>query len=124
MLLTTQLQNQNPLDPLDTNQFTQQLVQFAQVEQQIKQSDQLAAPLNLQKTAQATQALQGAWALQASALEGAGYEQQVVETVAELPESITSTLRRHKSTTLQLTHIRIKPTSSQLLLLLWQPLPL
>jgi flagellar basal-body rod modification protein FlgD len=28
-LLTTQLRNQNPLDPLDTNQFTQQLVQFA-----------------------------------------------------------------------------------------------
>jgi flagellar basal-body rod modification protein FlgD len=28
-LLTTQLKNQNPLDPLDTNQFTQQLVQFA-----------------------------------------------------------------------------------------------
>ena len=27
-LLTTQLKNQNPLDPLDTNQFTQQLVQF------------------------------------------------------------------------------------------------
>src|SRR6201988_1700668 len=35
-LLTTQLQNQNPLDPLDTNQFTQQLVQFAGVEQQPK----------------------------------------------------------------------------------------
>ena len=35
-LLTTQLQNQNPLEPLDTNQFTQQLVQFAQVEQQMK----------------------------------------------------------------------------------------
>ncbi|MBI4276166.1 MAG: flagellar biosynthesis protein FlgD, partial [Rhizobiales bacterium] len=30
-LLTTQLRNQNPLDPLDTNQFTQQLVLFAQV---------------------------------------------------------------------------------------------
>ena len=28
-LLTTQLQHQNPMDPLDTNQFTQQLVQFA-----------------------------------------------------------------------------------------------
>ena len=28
-LLTTQLQNQDPLDPLDTNQFTQQLVEFA-----------------------------------------------------------------------------------------------
>lgn len=35
-LLTTQLQNQSPLDPLDTNQFTQQLVQFASVEQQLK----------------------------------------------------------------------------------------
>ncbi len=35
-LLTTQLKNQNPLDPLDTNQFTQQLVQFAGVEQQMK----------------------------------------------------------------------------------------
>jgi flagellar basal-body rod modification protein FlgD len=31
-LLTTQLQNQNPLDPLDTNQFTQQLVEFAGVQ--------------------------------------------------------------------------------------------
>ena len=28
-LLTTQLQNQDPLSPLDTDQFTQQLVEFA-----------------------------------------------------------------------------------------------
>lgn len=40
-LLTTQLKNQNPLDPLDTNQFTQQLVQFAGVEQQLKTNDTL-----------------------------------------------------------------------------------
>ncbi len=56
-LLTTQLQNQNPLDPLDTNQFTQQLVQFAQVEQQLKQNEQLTTLIDLQKTAQSTQAL-------------------------------------------------------------------
>lgn len=56
-ILTTQLQNQNPLDPLDTNQFTQQLVQFAQVEQQLKQNDQLTTLINIQKTGQATQAL-------------------------------------------------------------------
>ncbi len=56
-LLTTQLQNQNPLDPLDTNQFTQQLVQFAQVEQQLKANDQLTSLVALQKTAQSTQAL-------------------------------------------------------------------
>jgi flagellar basal-body rod modification protein FlgD len=56
-LLTTQLQNQNPLDPLDTNQFTQQLVQFASVEQQLKTNDQLTSLLALQQTAQSTQAL-------------------------------------------------------------------
>src|SRR4051794_7280069 len=56
-LLTTQLQNQNPLDPLDTNQFTQQLVQFAGVEQQLKTNDQLQSLLTLQQTAQSTQAL-------------------------------------------------------------------
>jgi flagellar basal-body rod modification protein FlgD len=56
-LLTTQLKNQNPLDPLDTNQFTQQLVQFAQVEQQLKQNEQLATLVSIEKTAQATTAL-------------------------------------------------------------------
>jgi flagellar basal-body rod modification protein FlgD len=56
-LLTTQLQHQNPLDPLDTNQFTAQLVQFAQVEQQLKTNDQLTSLLTLEKSAQSTEAL-------------------------------------------------------------------
>jgi len=56
-LLTTQLKNQNPLDPLDTNQFTQQLVQFAQVEQQMKSNDQLSTLVSLDKSAQNTTAL-------------------------------------------------------------------
>jgi flagellar basal-body rod modification protein FlgD len=56
-LLTTQLKNQNPLDPLDTNQFTQQLVQFAQVEQQLKSNDQLATLVSLEKSAASTYAL-------------------------------------------------------------------
>jgi flagellar basal-body rod modification protein FlgD len=56
-LLTTQLQNQNPLDPLDTNQFTSQLVQFASVEQELKTNDQLTTLVSLQQTAQSTQAL-------------------------------------------------------------------
>lgn len=42
-LLTTQLQNQNPLDPLDTNQFTEQLVQFSAVEQAVKSNDLLTS---------------------------------------------------------------------------------
>jgi flagellar basal-body rod modification protein FlgD len=56
-LLTTQLQNQNPLDPLDTNQFTQQLVEFAGVQQQLNTNDSLQTLVSLQQTAQSTQAL-------------------------------------------------------------------
>lgn len=56
-LLTTQLRNQNPLDPLDTNQFTQQMVQFAGVEQQLKQNDQLTTLIAIEKAGQATSAL-------------------------------------------------------------------
>jgi flagellar basal-body rod modification protein FlgD len=56
-LLTTQLKNQNPLDPLDTNQFTQQLVQFASVEQELKTNDQLTTLVSLQQATQSTQAL-------------------------------------------------------------------
>jgi flagellar basal-body rod modification protein FlgD len=56
-LLTTQLKNQDPLSPLDTNQFTSQLVQFAQVEQQLKANTQLTTLVSLQQTAQNTAAL-------------------------------------------------------------------
>lgn len=56
-LLTTQLKNQSPLDPLDTNQFTQQLVQFASVEQQIKTNDNLASLLTANQTANLNNAL-------------------------------------------------------------------
>lgn len=40
-LLTVQLQNQNPTDPMDTNEFTSQLVQYAEVEQQIETNSTL-----------------------------------------------------------------------------------
>lgn len=40
-ILVTQLQNQDPTSPLDPNQFTEQLVQFASVEQSIKQNTNL-----------------------------------------------------------------------------------
>src|ERR1041385_8736854 len=56
-LLTTQLKNQNPLDPLDTNQFTQQLVQFASVEQQINMNQQLTSLVSLQKANKTTSAM-------------------------------------------------------------------
>ena len=51
-LLITQLKNQDPLDPLDANEFTSQLVQFASVEQQIYQNANLEKLLALQQTSQ------------------------------------------------------------------------
>ena len=84
-LLTTQLKNQDPLSPMDTNQFTQQLVEFAGVEQQMKTNDTLSTLVSLQQAAQTSQSLslvgatvvvkgntaqlangQAAWALNAS----------------------------------------------------------
>ena len=47
-LLTTQLKNQNPTDPLDANEFTKQLVQYSAVEQEIKSNKNLEALIQLQ----------------------------------------------------------------------------
>jgi len=55
-LLTTQLRNQSPTDPLDTNQMTNQLVQFASVEQQITMNRNLNQLISLQQAAQLTAA--------------------------------------------------------------------
>ena len=40
-LLTSQLKNQDPTSPMDSNAFTQQLVMYSQVEQQIGTNDNL-----------------------------------------------------------------------------------
>jgi flagellar basal-body rod modification protein FlgD len=45
-LLTAQLANQDPLNPVDSAQFTQQLVQYSQVEQQIETNDRLKTLLD------------------------------------------------------------------------------
>ncbi len=46
-LLTTQLKNQDPLEPLDSSEFTNQLVQFSSVEQNIATNQNLEQLLNL-----------------------------------------------------------------------------
>jgi len=48
-LLTTQLQNQDPLSPMDSTQFTQQLVEYSQVEQQINTNTNLTSLISLQQ---------------------------------------------------------------------------
>jgi flagellar basal-body rod modification protein FlgD len=56
-LLTTQLKNQDPLSPQDSSQFTSQLVQFSQVEQEINTNTKLDA---LIAAGQSNQLLQAA----------------------------------------------------------------
>lgn len=55
-LLMTQLQHQDPTSPMDTNQFTTQLVQFASVEQQIDANSSLTSLIQL---TQAGEMMQG-----------------------------------------------------------------
>ncbi|ONG55270.1 hypothetical protein BKE38_09300 [Pseudoroseomonas deserti] len=50
VLLTTQLQNQDPTNPTDSTQFTTQLAQFSAVEQQIATNAHLETLLSLQQS--------------------------------------------------------------------------
>lgn len=52
LLLTKQLQNQDPLKPMDSNEFTQQLVQYSSVEQAIKQNENLESMLAMLQSQQ------------------------------------------------------------------------
>ena len=55
-ILVTQLKHQNPLEPLDTNEFTSQLVQFTSVEQQLKTNEYLEALIYANRSVSQTQA--------------------------------------------------------------------
>lgn len=52
LLLTTQLKNQDPSEPMDTNEFTAQLVQFADVEQSIATNENLEKMLAANRSAE------------------------------------------------------------------------
>ncbi|MER2520467.1 MAG: flagellar hook capping FlgD N-terminal domain-containing protein [Bdellovibrionales bacterium] len=69
-ILTTQLKNQDPTNATDTNQFTQELVQFAGVEQQLSTNSKLDTLINLQKSS-------------SGATASLGYLNQYVETASD-----------------------------------------
>ena len=54
-LLMTQLQNQDPTSPLDSNQFTSELVQFTSVQQQIDTNSDLTQLIQLTQASQVEQ---------------------------------------------------------------------
>ena len=53
-ILTTQIQNQDPLDPTDSSKYTEQLVQYSSVEQQIRTNDQLSDLLQVMASSTAS----------------------------------------------------------------------
>src|ERR1700692_3621762 len=55
-MLMTQLQNQDPSSPMDTNQFTTELVQFSSVEQQINTNTSLTKLIQLTQAGEVMQA--------------------------------------------------------------------
>jgi flagellar basal-body rod modification protein FlgD len=52
-LLMTQLKNQDPTQPMDTDQFTTEIVQFTGVQQQVKTNSTLSQLIQLTQTGQA-----------------------------------------------------------------------
>lgn len=56
-LMTTQLQNQDPTEPMDTNALTDQITQFTQVEQQVRTNTHLEKLLAAQNQSQLSTAV-------------------------------------------------------------------
>ena len=103
-LLTTQMQNQDPLSPMESTEFTNQLVQFSQVEQQISQNTKLDKLVSLQNNNQ-TQASLGFIGLDVEATGNAfTYDGNPVKMSYTLPETPTSTkiqIKNEKGVTVQ-----------------------
>jgi flagellar basal-body rod modification protein FlgD len=98
-LLVTQLQAQDPLDPMDANEFTQQLVQFASVEQQIYQNAHLENLLKVQQNAQVAAMVNYLGTLaevKGNALPLAGGHADAGYTLPENAEETTLTIRDGK----------------------------
>ena len=93
-LLTTQLQHQDPLAPLDSNEFTNQLVNFTGVEQQVLQNQNLEKLIALQEQIQTI----GAVSYIGKVIEAAGNTNMLIDGGATfsyiLPETAESAVMR------------------------------
>lgn len=90
-ILTAQIQNQDPLEPMDSSQFTEQLVQFSGVEQQIRSNKQLETLISATNS-NAGAALSGYLGQQAEIdSSGAAYTGGEIHWRYTLPADSTST---------------------------------
>jgi flagellar basal-body rod modification protein FlgD len=90
-LLTAQLQNQDPTTPMDSSQFTTELVQFTGVQQQVQANTNLTQLISLSQDQQLTQSsamvgktvtLTGSTVPLQSGGTSIGFDTPVAETVA------------------------------------------
>ncbi len=102
-LLTTQLQNQDPLSPMDSNEFTNQLVQFSQVEQSINTNTKLDDLVSLQLGNSTT-----------AALGYVGLDIQYVSAEVALEQGESTTIRYSLDAPAQISKINIFSEDGQL----------
>ncbi|MGW8280018.1 flagellar hook assembly protein FlgD [Sphingomonas aurantiaca] len=114
-LLTTQMQNQDPLSPMDSTQYTQQLVQYSQVEQSVQQNSTLKdilASLSNQTIGQAAQFI-GRDAVFESAVSGLGAKPASWQYAADRTmASGTVTIRDAGGKTVFTAPLDVSPTTS------------
>lgn len=91
-LLTTQLKNQSPLDPLNTNEFTQQLVQFAGIEQQMRSNENLTALISATRANAVAGALGLVGATVTADGSNARYAGSTMAWNVQVPRSVTNAL--------------------------------
>lgn len=89
-ILTAQIQNQDPLEPMDSTQFTQQLVQFSGVEQQIRSNQQLETLISATRSS-AGASLSGYLGQQAEiASDTAQYSGEPISFLYSMPQDAAS----------------------------------
>jgi len=93
-LLVAQLQNQDPLEPLDANEFTAQLVQFASVEQQIQSNANLEKMLTVQQNSQAASMVN----YLGTVIEATGKDFQMLNNQSSMTYTLATSVRENTLT--------------------------
>jgi flagellar basal-body rod modification protein FlgD len=112
-LLTTQMQNQDPLSPMDTAQYTQQLVQYSQVEQSITQTGVLRDILGRLSTQDLSQASNLIGRQVEVSSEFAGLGNEPAQWTYELPAGAKSATATIKDASGRIVSTRALDVSSQ-----------
>ncbi|PPR64997.1 MAG: Basal-body rod modification protein FlgD [Alphaproteobacteria bacterium MarineAlpha4_Bin2] len=111
-ILTTQLQFQDPLSPLDTHEFTNQLVMFSSVEQQVQQNKNLESLVTLQQNSVAL----GSVEYIGQIIEANGNQTQLENSIAKttyfLPKNALSTRLNVSNSSGDVVFTRDIPTSA------------